>query len=134
MTASYLIDTDTFIYIKNHHPPQVLEHFREMKAGAAFISVITYGELYRGCERSNFKQKNHHRLNQLINIIPVKVVPENAGKAYGRLRANLEKKGNVIGNNDMWIAAHAVALDLTLVTNNTKEFSRVDGLRTENWV
>jgi len=134
MTAQYLIDTDTFIYIKNHRPPQVLQRFSNMKAGSVAISVISYGELFRGCERSDFAKKNHSRLQQLIQFIPVYELPEDAGAHYGKLRTNLEKKGSIIGANDMWIAAHALALNLTLITNNTKEFSRVDGLSIENWV
>lgn len=134
MTVRYLIDTDTFIYIKNHRPPQVLQRFSNMEAGSVAISVISYGELFRGCERSDFVQKNHNRLQQLIKHIPVQELPEDAGVHYGKLRTSLEKRGNIIGANDMWIAAHAQALNLTLITNNTKEFSRVDGLNIENWV
>ena len=134
MSLDYLIDTDTFIYIRNHRPPQVLERFRTMKAGSASISVVTYGELFRGCERSDFIQKNHEQLNQLIHSIPVQAMPIETGAIYGKLRTDLEKSGNIIGANDLWIAAHAMALDFTLVTNNTNEFSRVDGLKIENWV
>jgi tRNA(fMet)-specific endonuclease VapC len=134
MSLDYLIDTDTFIYIKNHRPPQVLERFRSMEAGSASISVITYGELFRGCERSNFIQKNHEQLNLLIHSIPVQAMPIKAGAIYGKLRTDLERQGNIIGGNDLWIAAHALSLGLTLVTNNINEFSRVDGLKIENWV
>ena len=134
MNLEYLIDTDTFIYIRNHRPPQVMEHFKSLGVGSAAISVVTYGELYRGCERSSYIQKNHKQLKQLIQLIPVQPLPINTGMEYGKLRTLLEKQGNIIGANDLWIAAHAMALDLTLVTNNTKEFSRVDGLRIENWV
>ena len=134
MNLDYLIDTDTFIYIRNHRPPHVMEYFNSLEVGTVGISVVSYGELFRGCERSDFKQKNHDQLKQLIQFIPVQSLPINAGIEYGVLRTSLEKQGNIIGANDLWIAAHAMALDLTLVTNNTREFSRVEGLRIENWV
>ena len=134
MILKYLIDTDTFIYIKNHRPPQVLKHFKSMEVGEVTLSVISYGELFRGCERSHFKHKNHEQLKQLIRLIPVQSLPVSAGVHYGELRTRLEKQGNVIGANDMWIAAHALSMELTLLTNNTKEFSRVDGLKIKNWV
>ena len=134
MSLDYLIDTDTFIYIKNHRPPHVMKHFSSLEIGTVAISVVSYGELFRGCERSHFKKKNHEQLRQLIQFIPVQPLPVNTGMEYGKLRTLLEKQGNIIGANDLWIAAHALALNLTLVTNNTKEFSRVDGLRIENWV
>ena len=134
MSLQYLINTDTFIYIKNHRPPQVLERFHTLKTGSSAISVITYGELFRGCERSDFKQRNHDRLKQLIHSISVQALPIEVGAIYGKLRTELEKQGNIIGGNDMWIAAHALSLGLTLITTNTQEFSRVDGLKIENWV
>ena len=134
MSLQYLLDTDTVIYIKNHRPPQVLKRFTELKPGTMGISVITYGELVRGAERSNYKQQNHEKLEKIIDIIPVQPMHQDAGFLYGEIRTGLEKQGNIIGNNDLWIAAHAVALGVTLVTNNTKEFSRVSGLSIENWV
>jgi tRNA(fMet)-specific endonuclease VapC len=134
MKLRYLIDTDTFIYIKNHRPPQVLERFTSLEVDSVGISVITYGELYRGCERSHFKQENHEKLQQLIDMIPVQAMPQNTGTYYGKVRSELESQGRIIGNNDLWIAAHALALDITLITNNTKEFNRVEGLCIENWV
>lgn len=134
MSFEYLIDTDTFIYLRNHRPPQVMELFSSLEVNSAVISVVTYGELFRGCERSDFKQRNHHQLQQLIHLIPVQPLPINAGMEYGKLRTMLEKQGNIIGANDLWIAAHAMALNLTLVTNNINEFSQVDGLKIENWV
>jgi len=134
MSLRYLINTDIFIYIKNHHPPQVLEYFRTLKDGTVGISVITYGELFRGAERSNFRQKNHKTLQQLIDVVPVQTMPRDTGNHYGKIRTQLEKTGNIIGGNDLWIAAHALALNLTLVTNNTREFSRVEKLKIENWL
>ena len=134
MILEYLIDTDTFIYIKNHKPPRVLEHFNGLKPGSVGISVITYGELFRGAERSEYKQQNHDNLRGIFRLIPIQPLPIDAGMNYGIIRSSLEKQGNTIGGNDFWIAAHAVTLGLTLVTNNTREFKRVAGLSIENWV
>lgn len=134
MKLHYFLDTDTVIYIKNHHPPQVLKRFSTLEPGAVGISVITYGELIRGAERSEYKQNNHQKLKQLIELIPVQSMPQDTGLHYGQIRSDLEKAGWVIGNNDLWIAAHARAVGVTVVTNNTKEFSRVENLSVENWV
>ncbi len=134
MAMRYFLDTDTFIYIKNNHPPKVLQRFNGMEAGTVGISVITYGELIRGAQRSQHQARNFQILNQLLQLIPVCSMPVEAGRFYGEIRSMLEKKGQIIGNNDLWIAAHALSLNLTLVTHNSREFSRVDGLLIENWV
>jgi len=134
MKLQYFLDTDTVIYIKNHHPPQVLARFNTLKPGVVGMSVITYGELIRGAERSGYKQKNHQKLKQIIEIIPVHSIPQDTGLHYGQIRSKLESVGSIIGNNDLWIAAHSRAVGITLVTNNTKEFSRVENLSIENWV
>ena len=134
MKLQFFLDTDTVIYIKNHRPPQVLKRFSVLKPGVVGMSVITYGELIRGAERSDFKQRNHQKLKQIIEIIPVHSMPKDTGLYYGEIRSNLEKSGSIIGNNDLWIAAHAKVMGVTIVTNNTKEFSRVENLSIENWV
>ena len=134
MIPQYMIDTDTFIYIKNHRPPQVLARFSRMDVGVTGISVITYGELFRGAERSEHCKQNHRVLQQLIKYIPVQPMPEDTGLFYGQIRTALEKRGQVIGANDLWIAAHALAMNLTLVTNNTQEFKRIKRLKIENWI
>lgn len=134
MKLSYLLDIDTFIYIKNHRPPQVLERFSLLEPGTIGISVITYGELIRGAERSEHTEMNLEKLNQFIEIIAVQSMSIAVGIHYGQIRTELEKTGKIIGSNDLWIAAHARAERLTLITNNTKEFSRVNDLVLENWV
>lgn len=73
-------------------------------------------------------------MNRFIELIPVQTMPIDTGIHYGEIRMFLEKEGKVIGNNDLWIAAHARAINVTLITNNTNEFSRVVGLSQENWV
>ena len=134
MKLQYFLNTDTVIYIKNYQPPQVLERFNTLKPGVVGMSVITYGELIRGAEHSSFKQRNHQKLKRIIEIIPVHSMPKDAALHYGEIRSKLEKLGTIIGNNDLWIAAHARAMGVTIVTNNTKEFSRVKNLSIENWV
>ena len=96
--------------------------------------MITYGELIRGAERSEYKQQNHQKLKQLIRLIPVHHMPQDTGLHYGKICSKLEKTGRIIGNNDLWIAAHARAIGVTVVTRNTKEFSRAENLKIENWV
>jgi len=97
------------------------------------LSVITYGELLYGAAKSAQPREALERLRELIHLLPALSLPETAAEAYGRIRAELELKGQMIGNNDLWIAAHAVVAGLTLVTNNEKEFRRVPGLKIQNW-
>ena len=97
------------------------------------MSVITYGELWRGVQKSQRREHNLTALRQLTSILPVDPLPIEAGRRYGSIRSALERAGTPIGNNDLWIAAHALAKDLILVTNNEREFARIDGLRIENW-
>jgi len=133
MEARYLLDTNICIYIRQNRPQEVLQHFRSLRQGEAAISVVTYGELVFGASKSQQRALAMERLNELIEWLPALPLPENAGLAYGSVRAELASKGEMIGNNDLWIAAHALASELTLVTNNEKEFRRVRGLKVENW-
>ena len=97
------------------------------------MSMITYGELLYGVEKSQHKEKNFQTLESLTHYIPVLPLANDVATYYGEIRAQLSRKGSMIGNNDLWIAAHARALDIALITNNTKEFSRVDKLDVEDW-
>src|SRR6266403_2239305 len=103
MEARYLLDTNICIYIRRKKPEEVLQRFRTLRPGEAVLSVITFGELVYGAEKS------------------------------AQRGAELERKGEMIGNNDLWIAAHAKAAGLVLVTNNEREFRRVRGLKVQNW-
>ncbi|MFZ0241266.1 MAG: type II toxin-antitoxin system VapC family toxin [Desulfobacterales bacterium] len=134
MEPRYLLDTDICIYIQRQRPENVLERFQKLKPGDAAISVITWGELLYGAEKSKQHKKSLRLLEEFTSLIPVLPIPENAGKAYGVIRAFLELKGTPIGNNDLWIAAHAKAAALAIVTNNQREFKRVPGLKVKNWV
>ena len=133
MSARFLLDTSTIIYIRRQRPPSVIARFQRLMPGEAVLSVISYGELLFGVEKNQFRELAHKVLADLISLIPVMPLPAQAGETYGAIRAALETKGETIGNNDLWIAAHAMATDLTLVTNNEREFRRVRGLRIQNW-
>jgi tRNA(fMet)-specific endonuclease VapC len=134
MDARFLLDTNICIHIRQRRPPEVLARFRRLKPGEAVISVITFGELVYGAEKSRFREQATNQLMELASLMPVMELPLQAGRCYGAIRAALEAKGETIGNNDLWIAAHAKAAALTLVTNNVNEFRRIQGLKIQNWV
>jgi tRNA(fMet)-specific endonuclease VapC len=133
MEARYLLDTNICIYVRQRRPEEVLRRFRRLRPGEAALSVITYGELIYGAAKSVQRAAALEQLRELIYLLPALPLPESAAESYGMLRADLESKGDMIGNNDLWIAAHALAAGLTLVTNNEKEFRRVRGLKVQNW-
>ena len=133
MEPRYLLDTNICIYIRQKRPEEVLRRFRRLRPGEAVLSVITYGELLYGAAKSEQRVAALERLRELVNLLPALSLPETAAEAYGTIRAKLESQGEMIGNNDLWIAAHALAARLTLVTNNEREFRRVDGLKIQNW-
>jgi len=133
MEARFLLDTNICIYIRRKKPEEVLRRFRTLKVGEAALSVITFGELVYGAEKSAQRAAGLELLRELARVLPVIGLPEKAAETYGTIRAELERNGHMIGNNDLWIAAHAKAAGLTLVTNNGREFRRVRGLKVENW-
>jgi tRNA(fMet)-specific endonuclease VapC len=129
----FLLDTNICIYIRQQRPDAVLRRFRRLRPGEAALSVITYGELIYGAAKSSQREAALERLRELVHWLPPLPLPEAAAEAYGSIRAEQAAKGEMIGNNDLWIAAHAMAAELTLVTNNEKEFRRVRGLKLQNW-
>lgn len=133
MEVRYLLDTNICIYIRQQKPEAVLQRFRKLRPGEAALSVITYGELIYGAAKSAHSAAAFERLRELVQWLPALALPETAAQGYGTIRAALAAKGEIIGNNDLWIAAHAVASKFTLVTNNEKEFLRVPGLKLQNW-
>ena len=133
MDARFLLDTNICIHIRRRRPPAVLARFQHLKPGEAVLSVITYGELVYGAEKSQFRERASRQLAELASLLPVMELPLRAGEFYGSIRAALEADGCTIGNNDLWIAAHAKAASLILVTNNEREFRRVQGLDIQNW-
>jgi tRNA(fMet)-specific endonuclease VapC len=134
MAIRYLLDTNICIYIAKHNPPAVRARFEQLNANALAMSVITLGELQHGAEKSRARDKALLALQQLQSAIQVMPLAEDAGQHYGQIRSTLERARQPIGNNDLWIAAHARAQGWVLVTNNEREFCRVDGLVVENWV
>ena len=118
---------------RQKRPDEVLRRFRKLRGGEAALSAITYGELIYGAEKSARREAALDRLRELITLLPALPMPETAAETYGSIRATLEAKGETIGNNDLWIAAHALVSNLTLVTNNEREFRRVPGLKVQNW-
>ncbi len=133
LSASYLLDTNICLYIRRERPHHVLGRFRAQSPGSVAMSVITYGELAYGVQKSPDPQQASTLLDELAALIPVLALSNAAASAYGRIRSDLAVKGALIGNNDLWIAAHALSLGVTLVTNNEREFQRVEGLSLENW-
>lgn len=133
MKRRYMLDTNICIYISKRRPPELKARFERLKPGQVVMSVITYGELYYGASKSNQRAMALAELGTTVRDIPVEDLTSTAAEAYGTIRAALEKQGRVIGNNDIWIAAHAMAMNVTLATNNEREFLRVTGLSVENW-
>lgn len=127
-----LLDTNTCIYIINNRPPNVLEKFRKYKAGEVGISSIAASELAYGVAKSG-SLKNRKALEMFL--APLQILPFDSQCLwfYADLRASLEKQGQSIGPMDTLIAAHALSMEGTLVTNNVKEFVRVPKLKLENW-
>lgn len=130
----YLLDTNICIYIRQNKPESVLRNLRKLRHGDAGLSVISYGELIYGANKSKQSITALEQLRKLTDLLPPLPLPESAAERYGSIRAELESKGEMIGNNDLWIAAHALAGGLTLISNNQKEFRRVRGLKTQNWI
>ena len=134
MSARYLLDTNICIYIAKHNPPEVRERFARHAARELAMSVVTLGELRFGAEKSQSRERALASIQTLTSLITVAPLPEAAGEHYGQIRAALQASGQIIGNNDLWLAAHARAEGWILVTNNEREFVRVPGLQVENWV
>jgi tRNA(fMet)-specific endonuclease VapC len=130
----YFLDTNICIYIAKQKPLSVLHKFEQLVVGQVAMSTITYGELLYGAQKSHHPRLAMKALEDLTGLIPALPIPTETGKIYGEIRSKLEKQGVPIGNNDLWIAAHALALEVVLVTNNIKEFRRIPHLKVENWV
>jgi len=130
----YLLDTNICIYLIKKNPPQVLQQFRSHSVGDIGVSSITVAELQYGVQKSQYTEQNQRALEQFLVPLVVASFDEQAAVEYGKIRAALEAQGTPIGALDMLIAAHALSLGATLVTNNVREFSRVPGLQLVNWV
>jgi len=130
----YLLDTNICIYLIKKRPSEVLERFRQHSPQDVAISVITLLELQYGVEKSQYRQRSENALARFL--LPLNLIDLDHSSAIeaATIRAQLEKKGIPIGPYDLLIAGLARSRDMTLVTNNTKEFERIVNLRLENWV
>lgn len=129
----YMLDTDTCSYIMKRSNDMLLQRLRTTQVGELCISVISKSELLFGVEISPRRQQDELALEAFLRHVEVLDFPDEAALYYASIRADLKKRGTMIGANDLFIAAHARSLSLTLVTNNTSELGRVPNLILENW-
>ncbi len=129
-----MLDTNICIYIIKNRPKSVLDRLVAFPTEDVGISAITVAELRDGASKSARLERNHEALDEFLYPFDIALFDEPATKSYGTIRSALEKKGRTIGSMDLLIAAHALSLDVRLVTNNAKEFERVDGLEIDNWI
>ncbi len=129
----FMLDTDTCSYIMKRSHPLVIKRLQSVAVGDVCMSVITKAELLYGVEVSPRRSQDAAALDAFLPHIDVLSLSDDAATHYAEIRADLKKRGTMIGGNDLFIAAHARAQGLTLVTNNMAEFERVQGLELENW-
>ncbi len=129
----YILDTNICIYIIKKKPTIVLKRFEDLTIGTVAISSVTLAELQYGIMKSSNPIKNQQALDKFLTPLEILNFNDLAAVAYGKIRAELEKKGSPIGPLDTLIASHAMSLNMTLVTNNEKEFERIPNLKIENW-
>ena len=130
----FILDTNICIFLIKRKPVNVLERFKKTDISKISISSITLSELFYGVSKSSKPEQNFTALAQFVAPLEILPFESEAAQYYGDLRAILEKQGTPIGSLDMLIAAHALSINSTLVTNNEKEFNRVPHLKIENWV
>jgi tRNA(fMet)-specific endonuclease VapC len=131
--VKYLLDTNVCIDYLNGRYPNVIRRIQEARPEDLCISSVVASELRYGAEKSQQKEANHKRLDILLDEIDCRPYDEAAASTFGQVRCQLESQGQPIGPYDMMIAAHALAESCVLVTDNTREFSRMPGLALENW-
>lgn len=130
----YMLDTNICIYLIKKKPRKTLDIFNTLDVGDVCISSITLAELQYGIYKSRFPEQNLIALTNFLAPIDILPFSDKATIVYGKIRSDLEKKGQIIGAYDLLIAAHALSEHLILVSNNTKEFNRIPNLTLENWV
>ncbi len=130
---TYMLDTNICIYVMKSYPPELLETFNRA-AEQLCISSITLGELHYGAEKSARRDENLSAIRQFVARLDVLPFGEKAAAHYGQIRAELARAGTPCGPHDMQIGGHARSEGLIVVTNNVREFVRMPGVRTENWV
>ena len=129
----YMLDTNICIYLITQKPLQVRRHFHEHTVGDIGVSSISIAELWYGVQKSRYPEQNQSALERFLMPLIVAEFDALAAVVYGSIRAGLERQGTPIGALDTLIAAHALSLDATLVTNDTRAFARVPGLKVANW-
>jgi len=129
----YMLDTDICSYIMKRSSQELLKRLQQVRVSQVCISVITKSELLFGVEMSPRRQQDEIALKAFLSYVDVLDFPDEAAPYYANIRAYLKTRGTMIGANDLFIAAHARSLGITLVTNNTQEFSRVPDLVLQNW-
>jgi tRNA(fMet)-specific endonuclease VapC len=129
----YMLDTDICSYVMKRSHDVLLRRLQKVLVSDVCVSVVTKSELLYGVEVSPRRQQDEAALNAFLNYVEVLDFPDNASSHYAQIRAQLKKSGKMIGANDLFIAAHARSLGLTLVTHNTQEFRRVNRLAIEDW-
>lgn len=130
----YLLDTNICIYIINNRPKQVVEHIKKLKVNQIKLSAVSLAELEYGVSKSQSREKNRRALIDFVTAFDIVDFNDVDAEIFGLIRAEFEKKGQIIGAYDMQIAAQAITRDLILVTNNTAEFIRIPNIKLENWV
>jgi len=130
----YLLDTNICIALIRQKPAMLIQRLTSLHPGDAGISSITLAELFHGVEKSAWPEQNRSALEQFLLPLDLADFDQDAAKAYGKIRTDLERTGQLIGSMDILIAAHAMSLDATMVTNNVQEFQRVKGLSVEDWI
>jgi len=130
----YMLDTNICIYIIKEKPKEVINKFKTFNISDICISSVTAAELHYGVQKSQNVEKNRDALTMFLSPLEILPFDDEAAYEYGIIRADLEKRGEIIGAMDMMIAAHAKALKATIVTNNEKEFRRIPSLNIENWI
>jgi tRNA(fMet)-specific endonuclease VapC len=130
----YLLDTNICIALIRQKPAALLQQLTSHEPGEVGISAITLAELVHGARKSAQSEHNMSALQQFLLPLELADFDQQAALAYGKIRAELERDGQLIGSMDMLIAAHAMGLDAILVTNNMREFQRIDGLALEDWI
>ena len=128
-----MLDSDICIYIINNRSDAAQKRLRECKIGEVLLSSIGVSELYFGAYNSAYPDRNLSVLARFVEPFVVAQYDSAAAVCYGKIRADLEKRGAPIGSMDMLIAAHALSINAVLITNNEREYSRIDGLQIENW-
>lgn len=134
MSTLYLLDTDTCAFILRRSSDVLLERIQAVPLRQQVMSVVTYAELLYGVQMSAKKKANQEAVDALVQHLAILDWTPHAARSYATIRAALKKKGAMIGANDLMIAAQALSVGAVVVTNNTKDFGRVTGLKVENWM